>query len=272
MTANPRWLKRKDAVRGLIPHNLKSLLISMLVSRPVAKILRALFNNKIPHKRGVRINVNSPLILDRNVGSIFFGIYERAEIDQVEAYMDRSLPVIELGASIGVNTLQILKLNSNQVVAVEADPKIFPILQQNLLDNFAAQHACTPINCAIDYSGAETIRFASSENTLSGQVGASSASDTVQEVPAVTLGDLVERYQFEQYNLVIDIEGSEAGLIVEERAALAKCFRIMAEIDGGMHNDTHYSIMSLVEQLQSYGFKLLHLHGNRASFENTIQQ
>lgn len=270
MQKNNNWLKRKDSIRLLIPSNAKGLLIGLLYCWPVAAFLRLIFNNRIPHRQGVRIDVSSPRIPHFVASSIFFGVYERAEIDQAQAYIDTNLPVVELGASIGVNTMQILKLNKNKCLAVEADPEIFAILQKNLNDNFADYNHCQPINCAIDYSGSKTVTFERSKSSLAGAVSSNSGNlEAGVTVSAVTLNELLDLHQIDQYNLVIDIEGAEAGLIVSDAEALSRCHRLIGEFDGGSHQQIHYRISELVEILQGLGFTVLHTHGNRISFENS---
>lgn len=216
------------------------------------------------------IDTKSKLISGPNKSAIYFGIYERAEIDQARTYCDFSLPVVELGASIGVCTLQMLKAASNKCIAVEANPEIFKLLQKNVTLNFGEAPNSILINGAVDYSDNDFIDFLSGSDNLRGRVSDSADSHRIKhQVPTYSLTKILQDHAIDQYNLVIDIEGAEAGLIIADPQALLNCYRIMGEFDGGTHQGQHYSIEALVKHLQEQGFVVLHRHGNRITFENS---
>ena len=50
---------------------------------------------------GVTLSVDNPQIMTMHKSSIYFGIYEIAERDLARRHIDPSLPLVEIGASIG---------------------------------------------------------------------------------------------------------------------------------------------------------------------------
>src|SRR5580704_15131065 len=59
-----------------------------------------LLGNKVTIQ-GARLCVDNPLVTTRHKGSMFFNIYENAERELASKYLDRSLPTVEIGGSIG---------------------------------------------------------------------------------------------------------------------------------------------------------------------------
>ena len=274
MTLSPDKLKRKDSFRKFIPARVKNIFIAAISSKFLAKVISRIFNDRIPHQLGTRIYTRSERISSKTIISILFGFYERAEIDQIKTYLDNSLPVIELGSSIGVGTLQILlRQPTNRCICVEADPELFSILKYNIHYNFGETDRVTLLNNVIDYSGEHTVQFQPSVDNLSGHIRSPSSNDSpanfTQCVPTSTLSHILEQYNIDKFNLVIDIEGAETGLIVADQVALRRCHRIMGEFDGGIFEDKAYSISDLLEILSNLGFIVLHQHGNRISLQNT---
>ncbi len=259
-------LKRKDSLRGLIPSWLKNAVIHIMTSDLVSGVLRYVYQNKIPHRGGVKILTDSPLISNDTCGAIYFGVYERAEIDQVVAYCDFSLPIIEVGASIGVGTLQILQRAKGKVVVVEADPELYSLLLANVEHNQANHAGFHAHNAMIHYAGDKRAAWHQGGDNLTGHAARGDANDVM--VDCITLSELLAQHAIHEYNLVVDIEGAEAELFNLEQEALSHCHFIMAEIDGGLSQGHSYSIRELVDRVVSYGFKVIHQHGNRVTFQN----
>ena len=264
MTDAVKDLRRKDRLRRLIPTTLKNSLLKLLKSDIVGGAIRRLYGDQIPHRNGVRVLTRSPRIASWTVGAIYFDLYERSEIDQMITYCDFSLPVVELGASIGVGTLQILKKAQNQVVVVEADPDLHGVLIENIKYNKLDTMSLSVINAMVSYSGETEGNWEPGFNNLTGKKDGEHSSSI--KVPCFTLSELLEDHQIGDYNLIVDIEGAEAEMFDLDEKGLARCVRIVAEIDGGSSQEKYYSISDLVEKLKNYGFTVVHEHGNRFTF------
>jgi len=263
-------LKRKDDNRRRIPPFAKKIIISLLCNTMTGALIAFIYRDKIPH-RGVILDTKSPRVRPAIKASLFFNIYERSEIEQVQAFLDPNYNVIECGASIGATTTQILRLTKKKVVCVEADPSNTTILNNNIELNFgSAGHRCAIINAAIDYSGRNEIEFTVGESNLVGrstEQGFAQGANRVS-IPAQTIGKIVKEYGMNPFILVTDIEGAEAGIFASRDGCLASCYRIIGEFDGGRYNGRYYSISDLVALLSEQGFEKIYEHANRMVFQN----
>jgi hypothetical protein len=71
---------------------------------------------------------------------------------------------------------------------------------------FSVEHAAVAYNT-------DAIHFPLDGHFLHGRIG---GSDKAVRVPAVTLGKLLKKYDFETINLISDIEGAEIDLVEQE--------------------------------------------------------
>src|ERR1700754_3666504 len=143
---------------------------------------------------------------------MLLGRYEQAERYVLRRYLDPGLPVIELGAAIGVVSVltnRRLKDPSRHVV-VEANPTLIPVLKRNRDLNGCG---FTVVNKAVGYeTDAVTLYLGRSILGSSAQIESASAVT----VPAVSVGELADAYGFESFMLICDIECSEVDLVEHE--------------------------------------------------------
>ncbi len=255
-------------IRQLLPIKLKLLLVKFISNELSGLIISKIYRNSIPHN-GVKVFTNFKRIKRKTVSDIYFGIYERAEIDQVIDYIDPDVDVIELGASIGVNSLHIRHCLSKdkKLVVVEADPELVDILLYNIKKN-GMERGIEVLNCAIDYSGRDVVNFGVTESNLSGCVlgefNGSSARGV--NVKATTLSALVDKYDYAEYTLVSDIEGMEIPIFIEDKKTLKNCKQIFLEIDGISYKNIDYSVDDIVDMICKCGFKVVDRYYNCVVF------
>jgi len=145
-------------------------------------------------------------------------LYEAPERRALKEFLDPELPVVELGACIGVIsciTNRRLRKPERHVV-VEANPRLLPLLEQNRTRNhchFVVVHA------AVSH-GAGTIPFNVGENILANSLNGDGQQRVL--VPTVTLKHLLNDYGFERATLICDIEGAELQLIDHELETLSE--------------------------------------------------
>src|SRR5215212_6700577 len=113
---------------------------------------------------GLRFSVAHPAITRGVKGLFLLNRYERPEREALKTCIDPTLPVIELGASIGVISCLTNKrlLDSSRHVVVEANPDLIPLLKTNREHNrcrFKVLHA------ALSYSANE-VEFLISDSIL----------------------------------------------------------------------------------------------------------
>ena len=141
---------------------IKNKIATALCSDFVGAFLAKVYNNQIPSRRYGKFiyDCSSDYLLDSVKASIFWGIYESAEVRFVRQYLRSDLDVIELGASIGVVTTQILRKieSANKCIALEANPNLMETLKSNLQINNKAKNYHI-INKAISYNGEDEITY-----------------------------------------------------------------------------------------------------------------
>lgn len=254
--------------RMLLPQKLKILLAKIISNNITGRLIAFVYGDSIPH-RGIRIFTKSDRIQRKTVADIYFGIYERAEIDQVMCYLNPTIDVIELGGSIGVNSLHIRsQLEKNRrLMVVEADPTLVEILRINFEKNSLEENV-TIINNAIDYSGNEYVTFAVSDSNLAGHVALASnlESHIISNIPAASLSELIKKYGFSEYALVSDIEGMEIPIFVKDKEALKNCKQIFLEIDGVEYDNIAYSVEDVINLICDSGFKVVDRYFNCVAF------
>jgi FkbM family methyltransferase len=152
------------------------------------------------------------------VDLLLSNLYEEPERKALNKFLDPELPVIELGACIGVvSCLTNRRLHKPEKhVVVEANPALLPLLEQNRARNnchFKIVHA------AVSH-GAETITFNVDDNILAGSVHGDERQGVV--VSTVTLERLLNERGFERATLICDIEGAELQLVEHELKTLSE--------------------------------------------------
>ena len=150
-------------------------------------------------------------------GRFVDGTYEAAERRLAAELLDPALPVIELGACLGVLACTVNRRLARPAehVVVEANPALVPALERNRALNGAA---FAIENAALGYGGA-TVDL----HVHPRLVTASSAQRTrgrAVRVPALTLAALADRRGWSRFSLLCDVEGAEAALVEQDAATL----------------------------------------------------
>lgn len=169
---------------------------------------------------GCTFSLDSPAITTRSKSKFMFGQYEKPEREAVARFLDRSLPVVEFGGSIGVvSCLTNRRLEHPEShVVVEANPALVPVLIRNRdLNN--CKFVVLPR--MIGYNGQVGIFFADNENFVIG-TGVSIDSSSLQrlEIATIDLRSILDEYGFQRCTLICDIEGGESDLLRYEAEVL----------------------------------------------------
>lgn len=170
---------------------------------------------------------------------IFWGVYEKAEIALIQRFLKKDLPVIELGASLGMTTIVICSsINKNcRVISVEANPRLNKSLnvtkQKNSFDNLSI------VSAAIDYSDNDFIGFYQDDRNLG-----SHKSNGIQsiKVPTVKLSEIKKKYSLFDFCLVSDIEGAELEMFWLENdvETIEGCKQIIIELHNAIYNGVNF--------------------------------
>jgi len=199
-------------------------------------------------KERVPANVVDLLLLD---------LYEEPERKALSQFLNPALPVVELGACIGVVsclTNRRLQQPENHVV-VEANPALLPLLEEN-----RARNGCKfkIVHAAVSY-GAETIMFNVDDNILASSVHGDEGRAVA--VSTVTLERLLNEHGFQRATLICDIEGAELQLVEHELKTLGeRVSTIIMELHDRIVGQEPTERM--LASLQSAGFKIVSRDGD----------
>ena len=208
--------------------------------------------------RGAVIDTASALVLPEVKASLYWGLYESAEIRFVQRHLPSDLDVVELGASIGVVSAHVARRldPGRRLVCVEPNPGLHGVIERNVALNAPAV-ALRVVHGAVAYGG-PSVRFAVAKRNIDSRIAGSGEG---VEVPAVRLGELLRREGLGDFALVSDIEGGEAALLAEDGAALARCRLVIAELHATEHRGRAVGVDDLVAALAGLGFTIVDRHG-----------
>ncbi len=257
-------------LRRMVPGGVKGALAGLLCHRVVGAGLATLFGDRIP-TRGMRVHTDSPRIANETKAALFWGIYERAEIDFVRRHLDGDLDVVELGGGIGVLSCAILRgmVDGAKLVTVEADPALAGLLERNIASNHPGRRYSI-VRQAVSYppGPGTAVDFIVGDSIVTGRVAAAgdAAGGEVRSVPATTLSRILEENEIGDYALVADIEGAEAQILLHDVPGLARCREIIIELHDTEVDGARFSIQDLVDRIEALGFRLIDRYAGVCAF------
>jgi FkbM family methyltransferase len=177
------------------------------------------------------------------------GTYEDLERRAVAVHVDPALPVIELGACIGVVACIVNRRlhDPSAHVVVEANPNVLPILEENKRRN---QCQFEILNAAIAYDRASVAYFPSGE--FQGGSLRRLNRDATATVPATSLKKIAEERGFAAFTLICDIEGHECEMVAHEAETVKRARAIILETHGRMIGEEKNTEM--LGRLRAAGF------------------
>ena len=198
---------------------------------------------------------------------ILRGVYEAPERFAVRHFIHPSLPVIELGASIGVVSCLLnrrLRHPADHVV-VEANPRVLPVLEEN-----RARNRCRfeIVHGAVGAEGATT-RISVGSGTLGSSLLLH--AETYAEVPVVSLVGIVQRKGFKRFSVICDIEGAERRLIHDELSVLQSHVEtLVIEFHPAINGPDE--VANTQSLLQAHGFEPLWRQQDTVVYKNSALQ
>ncbi len=216
---------------------------------------------------GCAFSVRNPAITTDVKSRFLFGRYEKPERRALKKFLDPEVPVVEFGAAIGVIACLTNKRLSDpkKHVVVEANPDLLPLLEENRVRNncqFTILHRAVAHEC-------EQVTFNLCENYLGSSVQA--AAERSISVPATTLLEVMNSFNFERCSLVCDIEGGEADLVRFEAETLAqKVKTLIIEVHPWALGAATVQIM--LAELKRIGFESVYQKDATYVFQNRLNE
>lgn len=214
--------------------------------------LRKLLRPRLISMDGVRLDLGD-MARTRYARSFYRGGHERDERTIVRRHLTPEDVVLELGAGIGLVTIQCCQvIGSQRVFTYEANPQLEPFLRRNFALNDVAPRLDMRMVCLDagpqDFYVADRFvlssRHADSATTAKG----SSARTQVESIPlAEVLSEVRPTF------LIVDIEGGEADL-ASDRVSLAGVNKICLEMHPHLLGDD--GVSRVTAALIAKGFDL----------------
>ncbi len=236
----------------------------------IGRLIARVCHDEIPNM-GCVIATGSPLIVPRIKAKLFLRGYEPVEINFVKKYLRPDRDVIDLGSSLGVVASHVgRKLHGGRrVICVEANPQLLDIIRANVSRN-APHVQMETVSGAVDYppDRRPLVELALGFDNLVAHIVEEGLVPNGILVPTVSLSEIVRRFDLQEYALVSDIEGSEAGLLEMDGAALTHCRQMIIEL----HHTVRRERIILAEELaaelrQKHGFRQIDRRGSVYVFE-----
>jgi FkbM family methyltransferase len=241
-------------IKSLIPLKLKNLIINFFVNN---------FTGFIIKKLKIKFNLfngifNYNLVSNYEAASIFFGIYESAEIRFSKRFA-KSKIIIELGSSVGVMLGTLANNRDNtKFICVEASKRNY--LKFLKLKKFIPKkkNQYISLNRALYYSG-PNVNFEENTTVTSKITKNNLKTNKSYKVLGVTLSGIIKKYCVkERFTLISDVEGAEASIFFKDINSLKLCETIIAELS----NTFLYTVKDQVLKIKKIGFKLVECYGN----------
>ena len=185
---------------------------------------------------------------------------EPAETAVVHELVQPEMVAIDVGANRGWYTLLFSKLvgPQGQVYALEPEPAMFRILNQNVAINGFAGNVSTFPLAASDICDKAMMQVNSAEPEISRLVpkrGAFSSADV--SVDAVTLDRFAESHKLGRIDFIkVDVEGAEAKVLAGARGILERCQPLLL-VEALDRNLRRYgnSASQLSDALRNHGYR-----------------
>lgn len=236
----------------MLPSYLKRQVALMICSPLLGKIIGFIFKNKIPHGT-LFFYTDSPLIAPQTKASIFWGIYEPAELRFINKYLRADLDCIELGSSLGVSSSYIRNRidKTKKLICIEANPGLADLIKMNISTNCPEKSFHIETR-AINYNSSNSVLQLQTVNTTSKITDDKydfKNSEIFVEVSSTTLDSILNSYQINEYSLVCDIERSEIDIIKFDSNSLKKCKQIIIELHSTKLNDQPLTIEQMKDMI-----------------------
>lgn len=186
----------------------------------------------------------------------FVGMYNEIYFQQHYKFISKnSRPVIiDCGANIGLSVIYFHQLIPDaKIIAIEADPNVASILEENLKTNNCQAEVITK---AVWNSDDELLSFS--------QLGADSGSfygtENIIQVKTIRLKSILE--QFDEIELIkIDIEGAELTVVEDAYMEFKKANKVFIEFHSFFGQEQ--KLDRILELLSSIGFRYIILPAKR---------
>jgi len=167
--------------------------------------------------------------------------------------------VLDIGANVGFFTFySLLKSPNAKIISIEADPKNFNVLYENIYENNLNTQVHLLNNAVFSKKG--KVKFYSSNNNTGWSSIYNSRGAKHGEccnIETIKISDILSKYKLETVDVCkIDVEGAEYDIILNDRFLdKFKIKKLFIEVDQNPRDD-RFAFDQLIEYLKIYYFDL----------------
>jgi FkbM family methyltransferase len=145
------------------------------------------------------------------------------------------------------------------MLCVEANPYLIDGLRERIT-SFSRDAVVDVLNAAISSSiGMASLSLG--VNNIDSRLSDGRPDNRTVTVPTTTLRHLLTSHSIEEFDLVSDIEGSEASFLLGDPDALAGCRRAVLELHESTYSGRRFSPLDLIDAARAQGFRVADCHG-----------
>jgi FkbM family methyltransferase len=233
---------------GIIKNNLNRI-ASQFLNPNFYFLVKLIILNLI--KKSGFIRLNGWKIRSIDVKSLI-GMYHEIMYQEHYKFNQKSNSplIIDCGSNIGLSVLYFNKTIKNaEIIAIEADPKIASILEENLKLNKCEAKI---IQKAIWITNDEELSFGS----IGGDAGSLFSEDNTTLIKSIRLKDILEAYS-EIELLKIDIEGAEIEVMKDCQNNLNNVDKVFIEYHSFSSTEQQLDVLLSIMTKQGFRYKIL---------------
>ena len=192
----------------------------------------------------------------------FAGHYEPQETALVQSILHPGMSFVDVGANWGYFTLLAASLvgTSGRVLSLEPDPRLFPILQENVTRSELTQVTVLQVAAAHEPGSLMLAGYAEEDGNfgVSRIVASSGKEQKIFQVRSDSLDRILHQQKFSSVDLMkMDIEGAETFAIagLEKSIAETKIKRLLLELHPAQLAEHGSSIDAVIQTLKSAGYR-----------------
>lgn len=192
----------------------------------------------------------------------FTGQYEPQETALVKSILQPGMSFVDVGANWGYFTLLAASLvgPNSQVLSLEPDPRLFPILQENVRRSQLDQVTVLQVAAAHEPGTLSLAGYAEDDGNfgVSRIVSTSEGHPQIFQVNSDSLDCILHQQEFSSVDLMkMDIEGAETFAILglEKSLTERKVRRLLLELHPAQLAEHGSSVSAIIQTLESSGYR-----------------
>ncbi len=199
--------------------------------------------------QGVKIPFDPRIITPKIERPMRNNRYESGEVASLRELLEPGDRVLEFGAGVGLcSTVAALNADVAQVVTIEANPTMIPVIRQTYELNGVVDRVDLRNGVVSTQSGADIPFYVRGDFWASSMEPDSRPYQRVEQVPAASIHDLME--EIRPTMILCDIEGAELGLFDE--ADLSSVRTLILELHPKVYGDE--GVGKITRALRTRGF------------------